>query len=568
MKKVICVLLALALLCVLCGCACKHPEWKDATCTEPKTCSACGATEGEALGHAWIDAACTEPKTCSVCGATEGEALGHAWIDATCTEPKTCSVCGLTEGEALGHVWGEESFFHAAVCEICGESQGAAPGYRYLLELLNLSEPEETAENDAGPVSADLPELLFGEGREYSVHLRTTADTAPALDQAELVLRVVPGEDGNSAQLTLSLPGCEDISAALVTKEDSVSIALPGFSDTVYEIDREYLRQFLGDVLPESAAMSAAEAAAEETLQLPDRADLLMYAEIILSRANVHNTVESEENYILEGLDQTVSCTKLTITPSHSDWTDMIRELAGAMRQDEKLTEYLRCYFAGLYEQNSRYYAAEYGTKEEFTDSVMEELDEKLAAYEKDPSEITSELVGYSLEIACDSQRVYAIRLGNDSRAIGYESREEADGSRYDGLFTYDSSASKPTAVLLNSLTQTDDRTTGRFTSGSGLTVSYILNRTEAGLDYDIRFISGETEINLVKTCGNEETLFTVSYDDGDGIYIAADITAADAEEAAVIDADETVYIGDDEAMSKALQNLLLRFSVWAGSLF
>lgn len=29
--------------------------------------------------------------------------LGHEWQDATCTEPKTCSVCGSTEGEALGH---------------------------------------------------------------------------------------------------------------------------------------------------------------------------------------------------------------------------------------------------------------------------------------------------------------------------------------------------------------------------------------------------------------------------------------------------------------------------------
>ena len=78
-------------------------DWKDATCTEPKTCKTCGATEGEALGHDWADATCTEPKTCKTCGATEGEALGHDWQDATCTEPKTCKTCGATEGAALGH---------------------------------------------------------------------------------------------------------------------------------------------------------------------------------------------------------------------------------------------------------------------------------------------------------------------------------------------------------------------------------------------------------------------------------------------------------------------------------
>lgn len=30
---------------------CRHSEWTPATCTAPKTCSACGETEGEALGH-------------------------------------------------------------------------------------------------------------------------------------------------------------------------------------------------------------------------------------------------------------------------------------------------------------------------------------------------------------------------------------------------------------------------------------------------------------------------------------------------------------------------------------
>ena len=76
-------------------------NWADATCTAPKTCLDCGATEGEALGHAWVDATCTAPKTCSVCGETEGEVADHAWVDATYYAPKTCSVCGATEGEAL-----------------------------------------------------------------------------------------------------------------------------------------------------------------------------------------------------------------------------------------------------------------------------------------------------------------------------------------------------------------------------------------------------------------------------------------------------------------------------------
>ena len=43
----------------------------------------------------------------------------HEWTDATCETPKTCSVCGKTEGDPLGHDWNAES-----VCqrEGCGAS--------------------------------------------------------------------------------------------------------------------------------------------------------------------------------------------------------------------------------------------------------------------------------------------------------------------------------------------------------------------------------------------------------------------------------------------------------------
>ena len=54
-------------------------------------------------GHTWVEATCTEPKTCSVCGAKEGEALGHEWLENTPNyqQAKTCSVCGATEGDPL-----------------------------------------------------------------------------------------------------------------------------------------------------------------------------------------------------------------------------------------------------------------------------------------------------------------------------------------------------------------------------------------------------------------------------------------------------------------------------------
>lgn len=38
--------------------------------------------------HAFQEATCTQAKTCSKCGATEGEALGHTFQKATCQAPK------------------------------------------------------------------------------------------------------------------------------------------------------------------------------------------------------------------------------------------------------------------------------------------------------------------------------------------------------------------------------------------------------------------------------------------------------------------------------------------------
>ena len=116
---------------------CEH-VWVDATCTAPKTCSVCGATEGEANGHteetvAGTPATCTEDgmtdgKKCTVCGETTVEqtviaAPGHteetvAGTPATCTEAgktdgKKCTVCGVTTVEqtaidALGHKAGKD----------------------------------------------------------------------------------------------------------------------------------------------------------------------------------------------------------------------------------------------------------------------------------------------------------------------------------------------------------------------------------------------------------------------------------------------------------------------------
>jgi hypothetical protein len=69
--------------------------------------------------HTFAKATCTTPKTCTTCKATEGAALGHKFSAATCKAPKTCSVCKATEGSATAHK------YSLGKCSVCGASDPA-----------------------------------------------------------------------------------------------------------------------------------------------------------------------------------------------------------------------------------------------------------------------------------------------------------------------------------------------------------------------------------------------------------------------------------------------------------
>ncbi len=100
----------------LTSCFLLEHTWVDATCTTPKTCSGCGATEGEPLGHteeivAGKAATCTEAgitdgKKCSVCdeilvAQEEIPALDHT-EETVAGKEASCTETGLTEGKKCG----------------------------------------------------------------------------------------------------------------------------------------------------------------------------------------------------------------------------------------------------------------------------------------------------------------------------------------------------------------------------------------------------------------------------------------------------------------------------------
>ena len=76
-----------------------------------------------------IAATCTQAGStsgsyCSICGLVLSgmdplAPLGHNWSSATCTKPSTCTRCGNTRGEAMGH-WGEWVETVSATCLTAG----------------------------------------------------------------------------------------------------------------------------------------------------------------------------------------------------------------------------------------------------------------------------------------------------------------------------------------------------------------------------------------------------------------------------------------------------------------
>ena len=94
--------------CGSCDKVCNH-EYSE----EIGSCTICGGTcvhEYESVAKA---PTCVEQgyttHTCTICGNHYNDAyvdaLGHQWKDATCTAPRTCVACGITDGNSNGHTY-------------------------------------------------------------------------------------------------------------------------------------------------------------------------------------------------------------------------------------------------------------------------------------------------------------------------------------------------------------------------------------------------------------------------------------------------------------------------------
>lgn len=117
-------------------------NWTPATCTAPKTCSVCQATEGDPLGHTegteWKSDKDNHWHTCTVAGCgvvIETSKAAHTpdCASATETDAVKCSVCGYVITPALAHThavdttkYESDETNHWNTCSGCSEKQNVS----------------------------------------------------------------------------------------------------------------------------------------------------------------------------------------------------------------------------------------------------------------------------------------------------------------------------------------------------------------------------------------------------------------------------------------------------------
>ena len=165
------------------------------TCTVTVSCAHVFDKEVATEAYKASDATCTAKatyyKSCA-CGEKGtatfeyGELADHNWTPATCTAPKTCSVCHATEGDPLGHTEGTEwksdkdNHWHTCTVAGCGvviESSKAA------------HTPDREAATETDPIKCSVCDYIITPAlgmQDYivempvSIAVKLTGDKKPA----------------------------------------------------------------------------------------------------------------------------------------------------------------------------------------------------------------------------------------------------------------------------------------------------------------------------------------------------------------------------------------------------
>lgn len=159
--------------------------------------------------HTWVEATCTEPKHCSECGETEGEALGHELVEATFVSPQTCSRCNETFGECKksfveenGIVFEELGDFHYSKVQYNKDPEtGNATDWSAFDCPCNISVEETVLDGGIKMITVSLYEGLADWSFDYTSMIQTLnifdVYTGKAMNFMETCAFSLPTKDGD-----------------------------------------------------------------------------------------------------------------------------------------------------------------------------------------------------------------------------------------------------------------------------------------------------------------------------------------------------------------------------------
>lgn len=187
----------------------------------------------------------------------------HSYVDATCTAPKTCSVCGATDGE----VNPDAHNYVDGVCEHCGDVEASATYEVKVNGSLNDEFYVVTGKDENGfdvigdkltstqsadgtyrtvTVPADVTRIGYSDVEGYVTGFNVSPENAEAaLDYVEIVIKTPGGEACTTADMTVAgsdgynqLPfDYEDGGIwsiyAVIGEEYTITVTAPGYKTAV-----------------------------------------------------------------------------------------------------------------------------------------------------------------------------------------------------------------------------------------------------------------------------------------------------------------------------------------------
>ena len=155
---------------------CTH-DFNEATCTLPKICKLCKATQGQPIDHEPTEATCTEASVCRMCDNIISARLGHNYVDKICTRcgeryPYITVAC-VGDSITKGGYWKEMSYYLTKTYKVNGYGVSGSTGYAAGLDgtpPVPLAYVDQPAHTDAKNSKSDIYVIMLGTNDSKSMN--------------------------------------------------------------------------------------------------------------------------------------------------------------------------------------------------------------------------------------------------------------------------------------------------------------------------------------------------------------------------------------------------------------